>query len=183
MTTPALDRYTIISQGFDDRVHGIADDQWTNTVPSCPDWDVRTLVAHLIGTHHMMLSAINETREAPGAHDNLVPIWSAARQGVLDALRDPEIADRTVQSPFGEMTFAALAGGLLCGDTIFHTWDLAHATGQDETLDAQMCAEQVEMMIPIDGMIRMPGFFGDKLAAPSDADAQTQLLAFGGRQG
>lgn len=182
MTTAPLERYTIISAGFDNRVHGIGTDQWDAAVPSCPEWDVRALVAHLIGTHHMMLSALDQSNEAPGPDDDLVLAWTAARQGVLDALAESGSADKVVQSPFGEMTFAQLAGGLLCGDTLFHTWDLAHATGQDETLDATMCAEQLEMMVPLDELIRMPGFFGEKLDAPEDADVQARLLTFGGRQ-
>ncbi len=181
MTTAPLERYTLISQGFDDRLGGVTADQWSAPVPSCPDWDVRGLVTHLIGTHHLMLSTLDQSHAQPGEGDDLLAVWREARAAVLAALADPDVAGRTVQSPFGDMTFGQLAGGLLCGDTLFHTWDLAHATGQDETLDETMCAEQLAIMLPVDAAIRAPGFFGDKLDAPADADPQARLLAFGGR--
>ncbi len=180
MTEP-LDRYDQISEGFDSRLHGVGDDQWAAPTP-CPDWDVRALVTHLIGSHHAMLSTLGQAHDAPQPDGDLVAAWHDARAAVLGALRDPSVADTTVQSPFGEMTFAQLVGGLLCGDTLFHTWDLARATGQDETLDASQCAEQLQLMLPVDDLIRSPGFFGPKLDPPADADAQTSLLCFGGRR-
>ena len=177
----ALDRYTRISEGFDLRVRGVQQDQWDAATP-CEEWDVRALVAHLVGTHHMILSTLGQTNEPADANGDLVGAWTAAREGVLAALRDEGSASQIVASPFGEMPFSGLAGGLLCGDTLFHTWDLARATGQDETLGDDLCSSQLEMMLPMDDFIRSPGFFGDKVEAPADADVQTRLLYFGGRR-
>lgn len=177
----ALDRYTRVSQGFENRLHGVGDDQWSNPTP-CTDWDVRALVAHLVGTHHLILSTLGQAHDTPGDDDDLIEPWHRARAAVISALSDPSTADSMVQSPFGEMPFSGLAGGLLCGDTLFHTWDLARATGQDEALGDDLCARQLELMAPMDGAIRGPGFFADKIDAPADADPQTRLIAFGGRQ-
>lgn len=177
-----IERYRPISEGFTARVRGVRDDQWSAPSPSCPDWDVRALVTHLIGTHHMMLSMIGQTHEAPGEGDDLVAAWEAATAAVIAGLEDTDTAITKVQSPFGETTFEGIIGGLLCGDALFHTWDLAHATGQDETLGDELCAEQLELMAPIDDKIRMPGFFGDKITPDADADVQTRLLNFGGRR-
>lgn len=179
--TDALDRYTRISKTFDSRLHGVADDQWNASTP-CPDWDVRKLVSHLIGSHQAMLSMVGQSHEAPGPDDDLIPVWHGVRKAVLDALGDSETAGRTVASPIGEMTFEQLIGGLLCGDTLFHTWDLARATGQDETMDEDLCVKQLELMLPLDDAIRTPGFFGPKLDSPEGADTQTKLLCFGGRR-
>jgi hypothetical protein len=61
-----------------------------------------------------------------------------------------------------------------------HTWDLARATDQDETLDADEVKAIYEMMLPADEMIRGE-HFGRKMPVPDDADEQTKLLAFVGR--
>jgi uncharacterized protein (TIGR03086 family) len=177
----ALDRYTRASEGFETRLRGVQPDQWTASTP-CEDWNVRALVAHLINSHRLMLSTLGQSLDEPGEGDDLLPVWSTARTAVLDALGDEATAAKIVPSPFGETPFAGLIGGLLCGDTLFHTWDLARATGQDETLDAELCATQLEMMLPLDELIRTPGFFGPKLDAPDDATIQTRLLRFGGRR-
>lgn len=174
-------RYTRVSQGFTDRLRGVQPDQWTAATP-CEEWDVRALVTHLIGTHHLMLSMVGQTNEPPAPGDDLAAAWDAARQAVIDGLADSTIADQRVQSPFGETSFADIVAGLLCGDTLFHTWDLARATGQDETLGDDLCATQLAVMQPVDDKIRMPGFFGAKIESGEGDDVQTRLLHFGGRR-
>ena len=62
-----------------------------------------------------------------------------------------------------------------------HTWDLARATGQDETLDAAKCAVLLAGMEPIDEVLRQSGQYGPKVEVPADSDVQTRMLAFIGR--
>jgi uncharacterized protein (TIGR03086 family) len=62
-----------------------------------------------------------------------------------------------------------------------HRWDLARATGQDETLDADKCAVMLEGMLPMDEALRASGQYGRRVPVPDDADVQTRLLAFIGR--
>jgi uncharacterized protein (TIGR03086 family) len=83
---------------------------------------------------------------------------------------------------FAEQSFESLLGRLLCADTLVHTWDLARATGQDESLDEAAATRALEFLLPIDDSIRRPGGFGQRLEAPPTVDAQTQLLAFTGRR-
>jgi uncharacterized protein (TIGR03086 family) len=74
-----------------------------------------------------------------------------------------------------------MIGRLTCTDVLVHTWDLARAVGGDETLDADAVAGAFSGLKPMDAMIRMPGVFGPKVDAPSDADEQTEFLTFLGR--
>ena len=71
---------------------------------------------------------------------------------------------------------------LVLGDVLIHTWDLARATGQDETLDRGMVHELLAGMEPLDGILRRSGQYGPRIAVPADADKQTRLIAFTGRQ-
>ncbi|MDQ3312282.1 MAG: TIGR03086 family protein, partial [Actinomycetota bacterium] len=66
-------------------------------------------------------------------------------------------------------------------DVFMHTWDLARATGQDETLDPDRCDEILAGMEPMDEVLRSSGQYGPKVDVPADADVQTRLLAFIGR--
>ena len=66
-------------------------------------------------------------------------------------------------------------------DVFMHRWDLARATGQDETLDPDKCAVMFEGMLPMDEMLRQSGQYGPRVDVPDDADVQTKLLAFIGR--
>ena len=62
-----------------------------------------------------------------------------------------------------------------------HTWDLARATGQDETLDPERCAVLLDGMQPLDDLLRSSGQYGPRVEVPDDADVQTRMLAFIGR--
>ena len=66
-------------------------------------------------------------------------------------------------------------------DVFMHTWELARATGQDETLDPQRCASLLEQLEPLDELLRSSGQFGPRVEVPDDADAQIRMLAFIGR--
>lgn len=179
--TGSTDRYATISDEFEARLLGIGTDQWETTVPTCSDWTVKDLVTHVLGSHQSILSRAGKSFTAK-AGSELIPRFTQARETAIQALSDPGTADAFVESPLGEMTFSQLADALLSGDTLFHTWDLARATGQDENLDEAACREVLDALSPYDDAIRAPGFFADKITAPDDADAQTRLLCFGGRQ-
>ena len=61
------------------------------------------------------------------------------------------------------------------GDVFMHTWDLARATGQDDTLDPERCAEMLAGMEPIEDVMRGSGQYGARVDVPPDADVQTRL--------
>ena len=63
-----------------------------------------------------------------------------------------------------------------------HTWDLARAAGLDETLDADVVHDMLVGMEPLDEMLRASGHYGPRVEVPADADEQTRLIAFTGRQ-
>jgi len=82
----------------------------------------------------------------------------------------------------GRMTFAAAMDQIGTSDVFLHTWDLARATGGDERLDPDEVHALFVGMEPMDEMLRQSGHFGPRVAVPDDADEQTKLIAFIGRQ-
>ena len=68
------------------------------------------------------------------------------------------------------------------GDVLVHTWDLARATGQDETLDPEEVVAMLSGIEVHDAALRVGGQYGPRVEAAPDADPQTQLLAFLGRR-
>jgi hypothetical protein len=63
-------------------------------------------------------------------------------------------------------------------DTHAHTWDLAKTFGASVTLDPGLIALTMNMLGPVDEMIRRPGVFAAKIDPPADADEQTKMLCF-----
>jgi uncharacterized protein (TIGR03086 family) len=178
----AEQRYRTVADGFTARLDGVADGSWASPTP-CTDWTVRDLVAHVIGTQRFALAALEgeEPKEVDAAGD-LVTQWTEARNAVLTNLGNPERASAILKGgPFGEQPFETLVGGVICSDTLIHTWDLARATGQDERLDPAAVVAAAAFLEPIDDKIRRPGAFSPKLTPSAGADEQTQLICFAGR--
>ena len=169
--------YDRVSSGFGARVRAVAPEQWSMPGP-CAEWTVRALVGHVVTTHWRVEGTSGRETDPTG---DLVAEWCEARTALQAALADPQRAEQVVGGMFGEQSFESLVSRLLCADTLFHTWDLARATGQSEGLDADAVAVALEFLTPLDEVIRRPGGFAPKITPSPDADLQTRLLYFGGR--
>ena len=82
----------------------------------------------------------------------------------------------------GRLSFEVAIATFCIADVLVHTWDLARATGLDETLDADEVHRLVDSMEPMDEPMRQSGHFGPRVDVPDDADEQTRMIAFTGRQ-
>jgi uncharacterized protein (TIGR03086 family) len=81
----------------------------------------------------------------------------------------------------GEVPLDQAIDRFYTSDVFMHTWDLARATGQDDRLDAEFCAAMLAGMLPMEEIIRSSGQYGPAVPVPADADPQTKLIAFIGR--
>jgi hypothetical protein len=52
----------------------------------------------------------------------------------------------------------------------------------DETLDAELVHDMLVGIEPLDAVLRSSGQYGPRVDVPPDADEQTRLIAFTGRQ-
>ena len=81
----------------------------------------------------------------------------------------------------GSMPLGEAIDRFYTSDVFLHTWDLARATGQDETLDPEVCANMLAGMEPLDELLRNSGQYSPAVTVPDDADVQTQLIGSIGR--
>jgi hypothetical protein len=100
-------------------------------------------------------------------------------QAVLD---DPETAHRELANPhIGRLPLEAAIDQFYTADVFMHTWDLSRATGQDDRLDPGFCAQLLGGMEQMEQVLRSSGQYGARVEVPGDADTQTRLLGFIGR--
>lgn len=180
--TEIAERYERITNQFTERVRGVPGGAWDQPSP-CEGWSARDVVAHLCEWIPGFFGAQGvDFGEVPSVDDDPVAAWEAVRSPIAAALADPEVAARPVETPFGSQPLAETVDMIVTGDVFTHTWDLARATGQDETLDP----DQLERMLvsvaqmPEEAM-RSQGMFGPRLEVAHDADAQTRFLLVGRR--
>jgi uncharacterized protein (TIGR03086 family) len=102
--------------------------------------------------------------------------------GLQTLLDDPQVSVTTISHPrAGTHRLDEAIAMFFMGDVLLHTWDLARATGQDETLDPEVVHDMLIGMEPLDDMLRASGQYGPKVDVGADADEQTRLIAFTGR--
>jgi hypothetical protein len=137
-----IDRATAYAGG---NVGGVRPDDLGKPTP-CTEFDVRTLLNHMIGYVGMAASALE---------------------------RDWEL-------PFGTLAGSMMAT-ILFMEHLTHGWDVAKATGQDTTMPGDLVAECMELVRPMDEMLRMPGVCGPAVNVPESASPQDKFIAFMGR--
>jgi uncharacterized protein (TIGR03086 family) len=177
------DEHRRIAGQFTRTVEGTPSAAWDNPAP-VEGWVARDVVRHLVEWFPAFLDgATGITLPAgPSVDDDPRGAWRAQTDAVQALLDDPATAERVYDLPhIGRMPLGQAVAMIYTADVFMHRWDLARATGQDETLDPDKCAEMLAGMLPLDEVLRQSGQYGPRVAVPDDADVQTQLLAFIGR--
>jgi uncharacterized protein (TIGR03086 family) len=123
----------------------------------CSEFDVRTLVGHLVATVNR-LRVIGE-----GGHpategvvvtgvpdDGWADAFAASIEKMWPVWRDADALDRSVIAPWGTSPGRTAVWGYL-NETLVHGWDLAVATGQDPEADpalAEAVLAEVAAILP-----------------------------------
>jgi uncharacterized protein (TIGR03086 family) len=142
----AMDAVDASGQRVVELVGQVGPEQWDNPTP-CTEWDVRTLVGHLIagmqgycallnGASAAELSMLLEHQSEAVGTDPVTTCESAVRS-VRAAFAEPGALERTVHHPIGDIPGSRLLV-MRTADSVVHSWDLATAIGVDPGLDEQL---------------------------------------------
>lgn len=182
MTTRG-DEHRRVAAEFTATVEGTPPAAWDAPAPP-ESWVARDVVHHLVEWFPAFLESTTGITLArgPSADDDPVGAWRAQTDAVQSLLDDPATAEARYDFPhIGRMTLGQAIDSIHVGDVFLHRWDLARATGQDETMDPSRCAAMLDGMLAMDEALRQSGHYGPRVDVPDDADVQTKLLAFIGR--
>ena len=177
------ERWRKVAGQFTQRVEAVPDDAWDNPAP-CEGWVARDVIRHLVEWMPPMFFANVgiDPPTAPSVDDDPAGAWAALNEAIQAALDDREVAAREFDMQVGRFSVEAAVDMFGTGDILVHTWDLARATGLDETLDADEVHRMFQGMEPMDEALRQSGHFGPRVRVPDDTDEQTKLIAFTGRR-
>ena len=177
-----IDRYERTAAAFDQRVRAVPAGKWDAQSP-CEKWVARDVVGHVVGNHrYMTAQAMGGEPKEMSADEDPVQAWAEAYDGMHAVAKDRDALAKEVNGPTGPVPLEQAMGSFMSMDMHVHTWDLARAVGGDERLDPEMSIFAMNMLSPVDEMIRQPNVFGPKLDPPAGADDQTKMLYFLGRK-
>ncbi|HXW43369.1 MAG TPA: TIGR03086 family metal-binding protein [Streptosporangiaceae bacterium] len=131
-------------------------EQWGDPTP-CAEWNVRTLVGHLIAGRYVYrgflegvpvaeLRAILQ-RQGEAVGDDAAAACERAVRSIGEAFAVPGALERTVHHTVGDMPGSELLVQLVA-DCVVHTWDLATAIGADPGLDEELIELACEFYAP-----------------------------------
>lgn len=190
---PAVAALRAALSGMGELVAGVRPEQW-RAPSTCPDWDVRALVDHVVFGNRAFTGILSgsagppqeQIRAGRNGHrpgDDPVAAWRSSADGLLAAFDRPGVLERTFRSPLGELPGAGLAG-LRLTETLVHGWDLARSTGQlppfDDALSGVALDFTLRQLPP--GADRASFSFGPEQPVAADAPAIDRLAAHLGRR-
>lgn len=143
----------------------------------CDQWDVRTLLNHMLETQRYFVGAARGEDVSPPAPsppellgDDPHADFERARSDMLSTYGAPGVIEKTGPSL-----------GIAFSDLLLHGWDLAKATDQDTTMPEGLPAVAYEMIHGRFTDDQRKGVFKPEIAVPADSPAQDKLLAYTGR--
>ena len=185
-------------------IAAVRPDQLDDPTP-CTDYDVRTLVGHLIGVLERVVlmgrgeNPFQASDKVTGlADDAWLAAWSDAAQRVEEAWADDASLVRIVHLPWAQES-GALTLASYCNEVVVHTWDLATAIGFRPSWDDEAVATAWESIrgMPGEGRAEMfaevkagmpepyrsaPNPWAYPIPVPDDAPLIDRLIGWNGRR-
>ena len=177
-TTEVADRYRRLAATFTERVTAVPTEKWD--VPSpCEEWSARDVLRHVVDGQLEFPGKVGiDLPKGPSVDDDPVAAWDHTRTTIQALLDDPAKSEIEYDGGMGKSTLGASIGSFFCVDLVVHGWDIAHATGGDDTIPPEDITFVTTFIEGIADMMRGPGAFGPALETAADADDQTKFLAY-----
>lgn len=178
------ERYRSNAAAFRSRIRSVDAGRWNDPSP-CDDWTAIEVVDHVVSTHGMFLGFVGgEIDTDVAAKEAPLEAFDVATAQVQQRLDDDELAAQTFMGFSGETRFDSAVDRFLSLDLVIHGWDLARATGGDDSLDPAEVHRLLTVDVPAFGdMLHSPGVCAAALEVAEDAPEHIRLLAELGRVG
>ena len=185
-----LDDYRQAAALFGERLSLVGDDDWANSTP-CDDWDVRSLVAHLIVGEFLVAALFRGEGGVPIAEVDTsvlgpspMATWRGTAGGALDAAAADGVLDAVHAHHAGDLTGSMIVGFRIT-DNLVHAWDLARACGTDIELPEGLAVRCLDFWLPLaellTGADARGRSFAEPVLPPDASPAGVRLLALLGR--
>lgn len=191
MGNDLVDVHGSCGRHFAGLVAGIGADQWHAATP-CTDWDVRALVHHVLYEQlwtpslfeGMTIAQVGDRFEGDQLRADR-QAWAEQLSSSIEtahrAVESEGALERTVHLSFGDVPGEEYAMQLTA-DLAIHGWDLARATGQDDTIDPGAVGLLLPWALQNVELLAGSGMFGSPADPGPGAPDDARLLAVVGRR-
>lgn len=163
------------------QVESVKPDQWDAATP-CSDWDVRTLVNHVVGEERWVvpllagqtIADVGSTLDGDLLGEDPAAAAAQAASAAREATADPV---PTVHLSYGDEDTTEYLRQLVA-DLLIHGWDLAVAIGSTPQLDPEVVSEVATWFEQREAMYRDGGAIAARVESGPDPVARL-LGAFG----
>lgn len=183
MTTTSVEDLDRATAAVADLIASIRPEQWKEPTP-CTEWDVRGVVAHLVGMDLVFAAMIGggpmPERGADPLGDDPAGAYRASSAALLAAFSAPGVLEQSYRSPMGSATGAERLQIRLY-DLLAHGWDLARATGIPAALPPDVAERSLEFARVQLATQSRAGRFAEPQPVAEGAPAIDRLAAHLGR--
>ena len=179
MTTTAHHEYVRAGRALSRVVDAVPAGAWAAPSP-CEGWSAADVLRHIIDTQREFFTG-HGFDVPPADGQDVAASWHTHSAAVAALLADPQVAGHGFDGFFGPTTVGEAVLSFYCFDLLVHRWDIARATGGDETLtDDELTA--LEHTIAAAGeALQSDGVCEPPIDIGPDASRQDAVLAALGR--
>ncbi len=168
-------------------VAGIIDADWPRPTP-CEDWDVRTLLNHVVSGNFWAarlgagetIAHVGDALDGDVLGAEPLATYDASAAVAAAVFERPGALEAPCAVSYGPVPGSVYAGHRFL-DVLVHGWDLAAGTDQDRDLPEDLVVACWEIMEPQLDMVLTSGMFGEHHDVPAGAPPQERLLRTLGR--
>jgi uncharacterized protein (TIGR03086 family) len=181
-----LDFFVRSSASFGEQVRDVDGDEWFAATP-CADWDVRTVVAHVVVGDAQLPPLVNgetvalvEEFDPSVLGSNPLAAWRGTALAAIRAFAKPGALAERYAHPIGHITGRRIIGFRIT-DSLVHAWDIARARGLDVRLDPEIAEYCLDFWQPLAAGLPASGHFAPASMPPDGSDPGLRLLSLLGR--
>ena len=181
------DDYVTASIIFGQQLMELADDEWFFSTP-CPEWDVRTIVAHVILGEAMFVDLLKggviesfTDIDVSILGPNPIATWRGTAVAAIDVASQQEVETKKYEHPLGNIDGTTIIG-LRVTENLVHASDIAQACGRQIELPNELADRCLDFWAPLTAALSASDMIGDPEMPPDEASSGTRLLCLRGRE-
>lgn len=162
-------------------------DTYTQPTP-CSEWNVQALVNHMVNELAWLpdllagktIAEVGDKYDGDLIGQDAAAAWKQylATANAAVAAVDPTTTVHLSYADVPASHYIAEIGS----DILIHSWDLGQAISCTIIFDPKLAQVVYDLVLPRAEEFKQSGLFGTPIAVSEDADIETKLLAFYGRQ-